>query len=84
MEVLYTRCCGLDVHKSSVSACVLVRERTRTHKKYCRFSAMTHDLGGAGSLASRAGSDSRCHGVDRRVLEAGLKRSRRAIQRAVS
>ncbi len=44
MEVLYTRCCGLDVHKSSVSACVLVREGSRTHKKYCRFSAMTHDL----------------------------------------
>jgi transposase len=43
MEVLYARCCGLDVHKSSVSACVLVREGTRTHKKYCRFSAMTHD-----------------------------------------
>jgi transposase len=28
----------------SVSACVLVREGTRTHKKYGRFNAMTHDL----------------------------------------
>ena len=44
MEVLYPQCCGLDVHKSSVSACVLIREGTRTHKKYSRFGAMTHDL----------------------------------------
>jgi transposase len=44
MEVLSPRCCGLDVHKSSVSACVLVRERARTHKKYARFGAMTRDL----------------------------------------
>jgi hypothetical protein len=44
MEVLYSRCCGLDVHKASVSACVLVREETRTHKKYGRFAAMTAGL----------------------------------------
>jgi hypothetical protein len=24
MEVLYARCCGLDVHKSSITACVLI------------------------------------------------------------
>ena len=44
MEVLYPRCCGLDVHKSSVSACALVRDGARTHKKYARFGAMTRDL----------------------------------------
>jgi len=44
MEVLYPRCCGLDVHKSSVSACALVREGARTHKKNARFGAMTRDL----------------------------------------
>jgi peroxiredoxin len=26
MEVLYPRCCGLDVHKATITACVLVRE----------------------------------------------------------
>jgi len=45
MEVLYPRCCGLDVHKSSVSACVLMREGARTHKKYARFGAMTRFRG---------------------------------------
>jgi transposase len=44
MEVLYSRCCGLDVHKSSVSACVVIREAGRTQKKYGRFGAMTRDL----------------------------------------
>src|SRR5579862_201829 len=24
MQVVYTRCCGIDVHKASVTACVLV------------------------------------------------------------
>jgi hypothetical protein len=26
MDVLHPRCCGLDVHKSSISACILLRE----------------------------------------------------------
>lgn len=45
MEVLYGRCCGLDVHKSSVTACVRIQE---TGRKPCktvrRFGAMTADL----------------------------------------
>lgn len=24
MQVLYSRCCGIDIHKASVTACVLV------------------------------------------------------------
>jgi transposase len=46
MEVLYSRCCGLDVHKASVSACVVIREAGRTRRKYGRFSTMTRDLVG--------------------------------------
>jgi transposase len=46
MEVLYSRCCGLDVHKASVSACVAIREAGRTQKKYGRFGTMTRDLVG--------------------------------------
>jgi hypothetical protein len=29
MDVLHPRCCGLDVHKSSISACILLREAGR-------------------------------------------------------
>ena len=46
MEVLYSRCCGLDVHKASVSACVVIREAGRIQKKYGRFATMTRDLVG--------------------------------------
>jgi hypothetical protein len=44
MEVLYSRCCGLDFHKSTISACVLIREGSRTHKKYSRYGATTRDM----------------------------------------
>ena len=44
MDVLHPRCCGLDVHKSSISACILVQEAGRVQKHQRRFGAMTQDL----------------------------------------
>jgi transposase len=45
MDVIYRRCCGLDVHKDSVSACVLLAEPTgRRRKELRRFGTMTCDL----------------------------------------
>jgi transposase len=45
MEVIYPRCCGLDIHKKTVVACVILsapghppRQETRT------FRTMTADL----------------------------------------
>ena len=45
MQVLYERCCGLDVHKKHVTAC-LVRSGPRGthHKEQRTFSTMTADL----------------------------------------
>jgi transposase len=40
MEVLYPRCCGLDVHKKTVVACVIVKKERETRT----FSTMTDDL----------------------------------------
>jgi transposase len=40
MEVLYPRCCGLDVHKKSVTACVITPEG----REIRTFSTMTNDL----------------------------------------
>jgi transposase len=45
MEVVYPCCCGLDVHKKSITACVLWAEakgKSRQEKK--RFGTFTHDL----------------------------------------
>ncbi len=44
MEVLYRRCCGLDVQKSSITACALLREKGRVQTERRRFTTMTHDL----------------------------------------
>jgi transposase len=45
MQVVYSRCAGLDVHKASVVACVLVTAATgRTSKEVRTFRTMTADL----------------------------------------
>ena len=45
MEQIYERCCALDVHKASVSACVRVpdREGKRSELRGC-FSTVTGEL----------------------------------------
>jgi transposase len=45
MEILFSRCCGLDVHKSSITACVRIQEVGGKPRKIVRrFGAMTADL----------------------------------------
>lgn len=45
MEVIYSRCCGLDVHKKSVSACVIISFPDQAPEKEVRsFGTMTDDL----------------------------------------
>ena len=45
MDVLHTCCCGLDVHKESVTACVLWAEgKGRKRKEKRQFGTMTRDL----------------------------------------
>ncbi len=45
MQVIYERCCGLDVHKKSVTACVLITEPGhRVQKQVRTFSTTTAHL----------------------------------------
>jgi len=45
MQVVYTRCAGLDVHKKTVVACVITpKESGEWHKQIRTFSTMTKDL----------------------------------------
>lgn len=44
MEVLVDRCCGLDVHKEQVTACLLVTEGRKARKELRRFSTFTNSL----------------------------------------
>jgi transposase len=45
MEVLYPQCCGLDLHKSSITACVLLEQSRKTLKHIRRFGCTTRELG---------------------------------------
>ena len=44
MEVLYGRCSGLDVHKSSITACVLIAQAVKPLKHIRRFGCTTREL----------------------------------------
>ena len=45
MRVVYERCCGLDVHKKTVVACVLITESSGEMQRHIRtFSTMTAGL----------------------------------------
>lgn len=44
MEVVHARCCGLDVHKKTVVACVMLREAGRLHREIRTFGTVTADL----------------------------------------
>jgi transposase len=45
VEIVHARCCGLDVHKKSVVACVLISEPDGALKRQVRtFKTMTADL----------------------------------------
>lgn len=44
MEVLYPRCCGLDVHKKSISVCIVIREQGKAEKLERRFGTFTSEL----------------------------------------
>ena len=45
MDVIHTRCCGLDVHKRTVVACVITPgPKRQPHKERRTFGTMTEDL----------------------------------------
>ena len=44
MELLYPYCCGLDVHKKSITACVLLAEGKKRQKFLRRFGTVTAEL----------------------------------------
>jgi len=44
MEIVYKRCSGLDVHKETVAACVMIRDGEKGQKEIRTFRTMTSDL----------------------------------------
>ena len=44
MEILFPRCCGLDVHKASLTACILINDSGGKERHLRRFGTMTRDV----------------------------------------
>jgi transposase len=44
MEVIHPRCCGLDVHKASVCACISIKDNKLVKKQKRRFGTTTAEL----------------------------------------
>lgn len=44
MEEIYERCCGLDVHRDSITACIMIGNGTQKRKTIKTFSTFTADI----------------------------------------
>lgn len=45
MEVIYEKCCGIDIHKETLTACIMIGEGNRIAKKEIRtYRTMTEDI----------------------------------------
>jgi transposase len=44
MQVVYERCCGLDVHKDTVAACIAITGGGRVHRDKRVFGTTTKEL----------------------------------------
>src|SRR5689334_2931783 len=75
MRIVHQRCCALDVHKKSITACVLVwdgKQLIEERKK--EFGTTKNATGPAALLADGLQSDGGSHGIGGSVLEAGVAR----------
>ncbi len=56
MQIVHERCCGLDIHKKLIVACLVTPGRGGSrHKETRRFGAMTADLVALGQWLRAAG-----------------------------
>ena len=44
VSVIHPICCGLDIHKNKISACLLYEEGGETNMAFREFSAFTDDI----------------------------------------
>ncbi len=44
MEVLHPRCCGIDVHKETLVACLRQQDGRRVHKQVESFGTTTAEI----------------------------------------
>ena len=81
MQVVYERCCGIDVHKQTVVACAIVPgadgQAAEGNPHLCDVD---RGPGGIGGLVGGAGRHARGDGEHRGVLEAGVQPAGRPVR----
>ena len=71
MEVLYRRCCGLDVHKETVVACLRLVSGGKVNMEVRTFETTTASLIALSEWLAQNGC-AYCDGGDRHLLEASV------------
>src|SRR5262245_32006983 len=72
MQVLYPRCCALDVHKATVVACLRLIIDGKVIKEVRTFETTTASLMALSDWLGRQQVYTYRHGSDRCLLEAGV------------
>jgi hypothetical protein len=72
MELLHRRCCGLDVHKETVVACLGLVSDGKVTTEVRTFQATTADLLRLSGVVGGKRVHACGHGGDRRLLEASV------------
>src|SRR2546421_9220378 len=85
MEILYTNCAGLDVHKKTVKVCLLTQPSNgRTHKEFRTYFTTTEELLKLGDWLKEQGCTHVAEDRHRGVLETGVQPAGRQFYRAGS
>ena len=80
LRVIHEHCVGLDIHKKTVVACVLVTKQDgQVHKEVRTFGTTTGEILAMASLAQKPRSQVCGDGVNRSVLDSGLQTSGRGV-----
>ena len=72
MQVLYPRCCALDVHKRTAVACLRIAEDSKVTTQVRTFDTTTASLIGLRDWLTANKWHACGDGGDRRLLEAGV------------
>ena len=72
MELLHRRCCGLDVHKETVVACLRLVADGKVTTEVRTFQTTTADLLRLSEWLAEKRLHACGNGGDRRLLEAGV------------
>ena len=74
LKIVYRICCGMDVHKSFVVACIAsTNENGVTTYKSKRFSTFTGDLRRCAAWLAENNCKDVCNGIHRKVLDSHLQ-----------